>query len=195
MDTSFEDQLHFGDEGEDQTKRFMLAYWDYAIIHTSKIQNTIGKGARLDLPSLCTRTKVPIPDFLCIKFAHSKKSFFNLPRFFFMDLKTKRKADYYRNRGRWETGMDARCRQNYLNAESATGVPTYAFHLIYPTPVTAMDAQRVPPDKRPAPTGLFGCPVSQHPNEYKGMVYWGLEEMMYLATLEEVSSISKGESV
>lgn len=182
----FDLQLQFGDENEEMMRRFMLARWGYAIVHTSKIQNEAGKGGRLDLPWPCNRSRIPIPDFLCIKRIRSPH-LVNLPVQFFTDLKAKRKADYYRNRKRWESGIDKRCRDNYLLTETELGVPSWVFHLIYPTPEIAMDEQRVPSVHRTPPTGLFGCPVSQQANEYKGMVYWGIEsDMTKLASLEEV---------
>lgn len=187
----FEKQLAFGDENEEMLRVFILKHWGYAIVHTSKLKNEEGKGGRLDLPAMCQRRRIPIPDFLCIKCVHSTKSFLNLPDQFFADLKTKRKADYYRNRSRWETGMDAKCRANYLLPEQELHVPVWVFHLIYPTSEAAMDAQRVPTDKRPAPTGLYGCPVAQKVNEFRGMVYWGIEEMVKLAPLEDILSVDK----
>lgn len=190
MTPLFEKQLQFSDEHEDYMRIFMLRY-GYSMIHTSRMKNEEGKGARLYLPYGFKVPSVAIPDFLCIKCAQcilpSISPLNCLPEQFFMDLKVKRRADFYRNRARWETGIDDRCRRNYLTAEEATRIVPWVFHLIYPTPNLAMDEQRVPDLHRPAPTGLFGCPVSQRANEYKGMVYWGIkEDMKKLAELQEV---------
>lgn len=190
---SFEEQIQFGDENED-IFRVLFRTYGYAVIHTSRLRNEEGKGgSRLYLPFSHNPSEIPIPDFLCIRDHQSVVQLpagVDLPPIFFPDLKAKRKADYYRKRSRWETGIDIRCRNNYLLAQKVTSIQSWVFHLIYPTSESAMNEQYVPFHKRPAPTGLFGCPITQKANEYNGMIYWGIcEDMIKIAELDQIRKI------
>lgn len=186
----FERFLARGRKAEDATARWILRKLGYIIAPVNKIEEGNGKGPRLYLPN--GRTLVS-PDLFCIKPTSSNFIPLDLPPvfkdipFFWIDVKLKSKASFYRMNARWQTGIDKRCLSNYREVRKMTGMEVWIFHLILPTPDLASQLQRVPPQCLPAPTGLYGHPASlPYSDDFQGMVYWGISELTKFAELSDL---------
>ena len=186
----FEALLALGRKGEDAVARYILRKLGFIITPVSKIEEGIGKGPRLYLPNGRT---VAVPDLFCIKPVAGDFVPFDLPPVFtgipfcWIDVKLKNKCSFYRKNQRWQTGIDRRCWLNYREVKRMTGIDTWVFHLILPTPEVVARAQGAKGWNMPAPTGLYGHPVSlQWSDSYGTMVYWGIEDLVKFAELDDI---------
>jgi len=201
-DAQFQEKLEQGKTGERWTFNYTCRVLHYVGIPLSKIVDFKDKGPRISIPATEGRLNTPevlpiltiAPDTFCIHrhdWAHEQLI---LPSEFFLESKLKRKCSFYHKNKAWQSGIDIWCYKNYLQTEKFTGKPVLIFHLIFPTSEEAMDDQVVPSAKRPAPTGLYVHPVSlplaYDPDRNPRMVYWKIEDMQRLASLEEVKAAS-----
>lgn len=186
----FEKFLAKGRKAEDATARWILRKLGYIIAPVNKIEEGNGKGPRLYLPN--GRTLVS-PDLFCIKPTSSNFIPFDLPPVFkdiasfWIDVKLKSKASFYRKNARWQTGIDKRCLSNYREVSKMTGMEVWIFHLILPTPLLTALNQGAMRFHLPAPTGLYGHPASlAYSDDFQNMVYWGIESLTKFAELSDL---------
>lgn len=201
-DAQFQAKLGQGQLGERWTFNYTCRVLHYVNIPLSKIVDFKDRGPRIYVPATGGRPNtpevlpsyVPSPDTLCIHRHDWEHEQLILPPEFFLESKLKTKCSFYRFNKAWQSGIDTSCRNNYLQVEKFTGKPVWIFHLIFPTSEEAMNAQGVPPQKRPAPAGLYAHPVSlppaHDPSQYPRMIYWKIEDMLRLASIEEVKAAS-----
>jgi hypothetical protein len=197
-DAQFQEKLEKGQQGEQWTLNYTCRTLHYVNVPLSKIKEK-DSGPRIYIPDTdgLKPFLVPVPDTLCMfryDWRHKEQPI--LPSEFWLESKRKSKCSFYRINKAWQSGIDAWCRKNYLHVEKVTGKPVWIFHLIFPTSEEAMNHQGVPPQNRPAPEGLYAHPVSlplaYDPSPYPRMVYWKIEDMLRLASVEEVLAASEG---
>ncbi len=146
-------------------------------------------GYRLIAPDLLTINPYVSPSLW------TKDSIWEFP-FAWFEVKHKSTATFYRKKQRWQTGIDRRLYQHYCQVDQDTQIPVWLLFL-------HQDYVRTKPLMAPdCPTGLYGCPITQPYSDdwkddsyekkgYRDMVYWGIEELLQLATLEQVFAASK----
>lgn len=201
-DAQFQEKLAEGKTGERWTSNYTCRVLHYVHVPISKIVDLKDKGPRIYAPATGgqpnTPAELPIhliaPDTLCIHRHDWSHEQLILPPIFWLESKLKKKCSFYHINGAWQSGIDAWSRKSYLQVEKVTGIPVWIFHLIFPTSEEAMNAQGVPSEKRPAPAGLYVHPVSltpaYDPDRNPRMVYWKIESMQRLASIEEVQAAS-----
>jgi len=158
-----------------------------------KIDEEEDRGPRLSLPN---EHMLPSPDGLCMKpiaetisVPQSTPGFFKEIDLFFEDTKLKTKLSYYRKNRRWQTGIDKRCWHHYSELKRITDIEVLVFHLVMPTSLEDAKSQGAPMEYMPAPSGLFVHSISQpYSDDFRGMVYWGIEDLPKLATLSDFPS-------
>jgi hypothetical protein len=178
-DDYFQRRLAFGQVGESLIARFLRSRkWIVNPCYEKKIDN--GKGPRLFLPFGANESMLITPDIQAMRDRQVR----------WFDVKHKSTGTYFRKNSRWQTGIDRRHYLDYVKVRKLTQWPVWLLFLQRESTIT-----NAPPDVEPCPTGLFGCPITQPYSDTgwytsKGrrydMVYWGIEELKPLATLQEV---------
>jgi hypothetical protein len=162
--------------------------------HAPSLYVPKGGGYRLTAPDLLTINPFVTPSLW------SRDNIWEFP-FLWTEVKHKNTATFYRKwnnwEGRWQTGIDRRLYPHYCQIDKDTQIPVWLLFL-----QRNDGPSNAPPGKPPCPTGLFGCPITQPYSDdwkndtyekkgYQDMVYWGIEDLLQLATLEEVLAVSK----
>jgi hypothetical protein len=194
----FEERLKQGQLGEQWTFNYTCRILHYVNVPLSKIAEK-DKGPRIYIPSTLggRPAEVIVPDQLCMyRYDWRQKEQPILPLEFWLESKLKSRCSFYHINKAWQSGIDARCYRNYQHVEKVTGKPVWIFHLIFPTAEAFMNSQSVPWDKRPAPSGLYAHPISLTPAfdlyaAHAKMIYWKIDQMQRLASVEEVLAASE----
>jgi hypothetical protein len=182
----FQQKLAFGQIGESLIARYLRSRgWSILPVYEKEIDN--GKGPRLFLPYGYPETELIAPDLQGMKY--QKVQWF--------EAKHKSAATFYRKKWRWQTGIDKR---HYLDYKRVQEITTYPVWLLFLQRESACN--NAPLNVPSCPTGLYGCPITQLYSDEgyydRGgkryyMVYWGVQELKKLASLEEV--LQKSECV
>lgn len=177
--TYFHEALTFGQIGESLIARFLRQKgWMILPIYEKEIDN--GKGPRLFLPYGHPETELIAPDIQALRNRQVR----------FFEAKHKSAATYYRIKKRWQTGIDLRHYQDYLKVQAYTQCPVWLLFLQREAAISNATS-----DAPPCPTGLYGCPITQKISDNGfymrngrryDMVYWAIQDLKSLATLEEV---------
>lgn len=178
-DDDFQRKLVFGQIGESLIARFLRSRrWIINPCYEKEINN--GKGPRLFLPFGADDTQLITPDIQAMRDRQVR----------WFDVKHKSACTYYRKNHRWQTGIDRRHYQDYLKVQKYTQWPVWLLFLQREATIT-----NAPPEVQACPTGLFGCPITlpysddgwyTRDGRRYDMVYWGIEDLKLLATLQEV---------
>ncbi len=179
VSTTFEKSLEFGQIGESLIAQYLRKRgWTILPVYEKEIDN--GKGPRLFLPYGLPEAELIAPDIQALRNQQIK----------WFEAKHKNAATYYRKKQRWQTGIDKRHYIDYKRVQEVTKWPVWLLFL-----QRESTSKYAPADVGPCPTGLFGCPITQHWSDdgwYErdgrryDMVYWGIEELKLLATLADV---------
>lgn len=178
-DDYFHRQLARGLMKESLIVRF-LRNRGWAILPPYEKEVDDGKGPRLFLPFGLDDTELIAPDIQAFRDRQVR----------WFEVKDKSTGTYFRKNRRWQTGIDRRCYQDYVKVQKITKWPVWLLFLQGEATIT-----NAPAGVKPCPTGLFGCPITQPYSDdgwytRKGrrydMVYWGIEDLRLLATLQEV---------
>jgi hypothetical protein len=195
----------FGRDGEGLVLRYMMSKGRILVEvgalgdkgmngHAPSIYVPYKGGYRLTAPDLLTINPRVVPSLW------TKDNIWMLP-FLWTEVKHKNTATYYRKwnnwTGRWQTGIDRRLYNHYCQVDKDTCIPVWLLFL-----QRNDGPSNAPTGVSPCPTGLFGCPITQPFSDtwkddsyekkgYRDMVYWGIEDLLQLATLEEVLAVSE----
>lgn len=169
---SFEEQLKIGAIGEG-----LIAGWlrsrGHHVMPVYEKEIASGKGPRLFSPD----RQLIAPDMLTFKATDIR----------WIEAKHKTAFSWHRNTKRWVTGIDRRHYLDYLQVGSTTPFPVWLLFLH-----RGGQAKDSPAD---SPAGLFGnrlaflCTHVNHTHDHwgtSGMVYWAIDSLRRLATLDEV---------
>ncbi|MBT3325492.1 MAG: hypothetical protein HN396_04490 [Gemmatimonadales bacterium] len=182
---AFRGRLTRGEEAEDAIARWIETHMRLTVrwhpenrAHNGAPSITLPDGRRLKCP-----------DMLVSKEGRDDS------RDVFVEAKRKDESTWYRKGRRWETGIDVHYYDAYCEVEQETGHPvTLAFLHTQPEP-SARDLSLGSPTS--APTGLYVQKLHhlatseshRHPGSGyggEGMVYWGLDRFLWLASVEHV---------
>jgi len=172
---SFETSLKYGQAGESAIALWLRSRGNTVLPVYEKIIDE-GKGPQLYTPD----KEVIAPDLFV----------FGDGKAFWIEAKHKTAFTWHRITERWCTGIDLRHYGEYCIVDDETPWPVWLLFLH-----EGGQAKDSPPD---SPQGLFGNTLEylrQHENHRhanwgrSGMVYWALETLTKLATLEEVKGL------
>ena len=187
---SYDDHLAYGQAGESAISRWLRRKGGTVLPAYEKLIET-GKGPQLFGPDRA----LIAPDLLLIR----QRLDDNVQ---WIEAKHKGGFTWYRNGhpwpaleyGRWTTGIDRRHYQDYLAVAKTTPWPVWLLFLHDGTPT------KDSPDGTGGPPGLFGNEllylsghVSHESSNYglSGMVYWGIDDLKLLASLEDIRDSAK----
>lgn len=165
----------------------------FVAIHRGKSSGMEQHGPQFYCPSeICSRP-LPLLDIEVFwPYLGKRLVPHGLPPRFFADVKEKNGCSFFKQKNRWQSGIDRWFRDSYCIAERLTFTPVQIFHFIGETPSEVMDKRGVPNEYRPAPTGLYVHSVLQpiadsHTTDYEDMVYWAVEsDMKKIADLSTI---------
>lgn len=184
MVTNFQQTLAQGQVGESLISRYLRSKgWLIFPAYEKEIDN--GKGPRLFLPYGMPKAELVAPDLQGLKYRKV-----GIPEIRWFEAKSKSTATFYRKKQRWQTGIDKRHYQDYVRVQEVSSCAVWLLFL------QENNAHNNAPDGvAPCPTGLFGCPITQHwsddgwyirDGKRYDMVYWGIEELKLIAPLSDV---------
>jgi hypothetical protein len=167
---SFNDRLKTGLLGEDEISRWFIRK-SFQVLPAYQIEVNHGKGPRLFTPD----GQFISPDLLI----------FNSKKILWIEAKTKSAFTWHRQSNTFQTGIDRRHWNHYLEVEKRTPFPVWILFL-HRQGCIAKDT----PAGMESPSGLFGNSVPelnrtihhQHDNwGPSGMVYWTVNALKKLA--------------
>lgn len=170
----FRKRLAFGLQGESVIEAWLVTSGYNVIPVTDGVRN--GRGPRILKPN----GVVTAPDFLTLNESAQ-----------WQEVKTKSHFTYYRARGKFQTGIDGAPWAEYVKANLENKTNLLFLHLL-DDPQSA-DPQCPMPE---CPTGLYGQSVDylqEHIDHSSdkfgngGMVFWNVDALHKLATLEELA--------
>lgn len=170
---NFNTQLRFGQAGESVIARWFRSR-GYAVMPVYEKIIDSGKGPQLFLPN---DEALIAPDIFVFKTDNAS----------WIEAKHKTAFSWHRITGRWVTGIDLRHYNDYLKVEDSTPWPVWLLFLH-----EGGQAKDSPSD---SPRGLFGGSLAylrkneSHRSDNwgkSGMVYWSINSLRLIATLEEV---------
>jgi hypothetical protein len=169
---SFQEQLRNGQVGES-----LIAQWlknrNFHVLPIYEVEENTGKGPRLFSP----KEQLIAPDMLA----------FNDGKTLWIEAKHKTAFSWHRKTGRWVTGIDIRHYEDYCKVAETT--PFKVWLLFLQRGGHAKDSPEI------SPSGLYGNDLvflRQHENHRhgnwgnSGMVYWAIETLRKLASLEAI---------
>jgi hypothetical protein len=170
---TFKAQLRYGAAGESAIATWLRSRGCAVLPVYEKIIDD-GKGPRLYMPD----GVLIAPDLFVFK---GKEAFW-------IEAKHKTAFTWHRITGRWVTGIDLRHYADYCTVDDSTPWPVWLLFL--------HDGGQAKDSPDNSPSGLFGnrldvlrrCENHRHNNWGRsGMVYWAVESLQKLASLETVS--------
>ncbi len=146
-----------------------------------------GKAPSIYVPNRIT--PLVSPDLLTVKTDYDQtvlqSTFWDFP-FLWAEVKGKNEFTFYRRKDRWQTGIDKRHYEHYVEVQTLTRIPAWLF-FFQPEDTPKPQREPIPEKHLPMPRGLYACPISQkYSDEWEHMVYWGICELQQVATVEEV---------
>jgi len=175
---TFKEQLAFGQIAETQIARWLLARGGVVLpIYDVEIQS--GKGPRV----FSKDEQFAAPDLLVASSGGVH----------WIEAKHKTVFTWHRISKQWTTGIDLHHYSDYRCVEERIPWPVWLLFLHRSATPDSRDMAANCPEA--CPVGLFGNPLSvlvdneshQHCNHGRhGMVYWGVDSLRRIATLEEV---------
>lgn len=175
MVMSFNESLEHGKIGEGLIAQWLQSRGWYVIpIYEKQIDD--GKGPRVYAPQ---GKKIIAPDALIM---HP-----DTRRVMFVECKRKSVFSWYRKTQQWQTGVDLKHWENYLQLYSQTGYEIWLLFLHENSEKEGWD------EPYPCPVGLFGQDIRKLESlgrigreHAKGMIYWNHEDLVCLASIKEV---------
>jgi hypothetical protein len=180
--TTFAESLRIGRIAEGEISQW-LQRLGYAVLPAYEIEINSGKGPQL----FSAEGSFVAPDLALIKPGS----------FLWAEAKRKTVFSWYRQKQRWETGIDIRHFEDYLRVSEITGAEVILFFLHISDTPSDIDTQY---ENCPlwCPTGLYGNRLSKlkdigrrSEKWAKGMIYWGEEDLKRYADLSEVIRAEK----
>lgn len=186
---AFRQQLAFGKIAESQIASWLRSRGN-TVLPVYEVEMDTGKGPQLFLPD----EELIAPDLFVFKFSYDDGQ-----EAWWTEAKHKSVFSWHRITGRWTTGVDLRHYHDYLRVDELTPWPVW---LLFLHSKDRCDRRNEP---WPCPTGLFGRPLEylrEHENHRSqprnngtgwgrtGMVYWAYDDLMLLATLDDVCAAS-----
>lgn len=168
---SFHQSLAYGMAGESAIAQWLRKRGCAVLPVYEKILDT-GKGPTLFMPE----GVLIAPDMLVFKSSNA----------WWIEAKHKTAFTYYRKKRQFETGIDLRHYQDYLQVDDFTPWPVWLLFL---------HRGGQAKDSPPSPGGLYGNKLSylrEHESHRSlehgpsGMVYWGIDDLQKLAELDEL---------
>lgn len=176
--TSFASQLKYGQAGESAIAAWLYSKGFCVLPVYEKIIDT-GKG-----PQLFSATESLVaPDIVAIARNRPIR---------WIEAKHKSAFTYYRKTGRWQTGIDLRHYEDYCKVAAVTAWPVWLMFL-HEGGCDIHTGQE-------SPTGLYAQKLSvlqecvdhvdrgEKNNSTSGMVYWNIEDLERMASLDEVTA-------
>ena len=192
-DAAFEQNLAFGRIGESLLATWLRRKHQWSLLPAYEIEMVKGKGPRIFTPT----DQLVSPDFLGLRG--------NEVRWF--EAKHKSVFSWYRAKQCWVTGINLRHCQQYVEVSKRFPFPIFLIFLHEEDHLRPEDPKYSDPkyseDKKhyPCPTGLFYCRLTErtltdassysHIWEKGSMIYLSINQLVQLATMEEVKQISK----
>lgn len=177
----FNERLAFGKLGESKIASWLRNRGNYVLpVYETEMKY---KGPRLYAPT----REIISPDLLV--FSHEGVRW--------IEAKHKTVFTWHRITKRWTTGIDRRHYREYLSLAEEFPWPIWLLFLHESEEPNNRDKEYCP---KKCPTGLYGGDIlelndsinHEHDGHGKsGMVYWALESLIELATLQEVNSATK----
>jgi hypothetical protein len=170
---NFGDSYRYGRVGERGIINWISRTLGYNVIPTCDIMPT-GKGG----PGMFNLDgKTIVPDVLVMKGKFLR----------WYEIKRKARFAWNRNYRTWVTGIDISAYENYIRVVEQTKIPVWLLFL-------QEQALRDEGSQGTCPTGLYGqdlAELRQHEHQRWDkppfpMVYWRPDDLLYLATIEEV---------
>ena len=177
--SGFEQQLRIGRIGEGVLATWLRKNKGYSVLPVYEKELADGKG-----PVLFTGMgELIAPDLLCFRKQTARGN-----DVIWFEAKTKSAFTWHRITSTWVTGIDLRHYEDYKRVDALSPFPVWLLFLHKDG--IAKDT----PAGMTSPTGVFGQSLAylsthehhRHDNWARGMVYWGLETLRKLATLEEL---------
>jgi len=174
--SKFDRQYKYGLAGETVIARWLRSRGGLVMPVYEKIVDT-GKGPRLFVPG----GELVAPDLLTC----------NNGRATWVEAKHKTAFTWHRITSRWVTGIDLHHYTDYLEVAHESKWPVWLLFL--------QDGGEAKDSPTQSPSGLFGndlivlqgCENHRHNKGGKhGMVYWAIDSLMRLATLDEINSLA-----
>ena len=169
---TFQESLHCGAIGESLIARW-LNWRGWHVLPVYEVEAQSGKGPRL----FAKDRQLIAPDMLVLKG----------DTVLWIEAKHKDAFSWHRNTQQWTTGIDLRHYVDYCEVNDSTQRDVWLLFLH-----RGGQAKDSPPD---SPSGLFGqsllalrCRESHRHSNWgnSGMVYWGKDSLIKLASLEDV---------
>lgn len=172
----FKSDLAFGQIGESDIARWLRSRGHWVLpVYEKEIEN--GKGPRLFLPD----GELIAPDMLVLG-----------KEVVWVEAKHKTAFTWYRKGGMFQTGIDLRHYMDYLKVQDES---PYDVWLLF------LHRGGQAKDSPPSPSGLYGNalsylrqhedhrspPADTHPG---GMVYWNIDVLRLMASLDEIDKLS-----
>lgn len=181
-----------------QTGETKMAYWlrrakERSILPVYDIPINTGKGPRFYSALSSGHDQLVAPDMLTIGCGKIQWVEAKLKSVFSWRRMPCQRYPY----ARWQTGIDKRHYHDYLHVREVTDIPLWIMFLHESSTPWEKDRKQGCPEM--CPTGLFGREITQleklvdHEDSYEKasgreypMVYWNHQDLIQLATLEEV---------
>lgn len=187
MQARFEDALRQGAIGESIITKYLCNVWGFAVLPAYEKVIDDRKGPRLFLRD----KNLVVPDML---------GFTNLGPAVWVEAKVKTLFSWYGKGRYFVTGINYHHYQDYQEVERQTGTPVLLAFLHYQAKTWARDVTKWGAPST-CPTGLFGIwldKTRESHRDYSGntlMIYWRYENLLRLATLEEMAQYGDLEHV
>lgn len=189
--TTFEQMLARGRRAEDCVSQWLMWTRGYALLPVYLIEEQ-EKGPRLYTKD----KKLIVPDILAVRREQKKTSDIR-----WLEVKAKSHFAWYRlGGGRWQTGINRKHYQHYLEVQRVTGIPVFLLFL-HQNDIPSL-SDRILGSPLICPIGLFCCHINVTPIQtgsfrrgtYSAdteMVYWSHAQLTPLASIDEVSTLVK----
>ena len=162
----------------DTDARWIMLARGAQVLPIYDIEYETGKGPRIFAAS----GSLVAPDLLI----------FSRGKLHWIEAKHKSVFTWYRKKQRWETGVDLRHYHQYLKVRKTFDLPVWLLFLHRVSVPSSID-RKYPDCPEACPVGLFGNDLDflqsrsrEDARWARGMVYWGIEDLKQLATLNEV---------
>jgi hypothetical protein len=170
--SDFNASLAYGEDGERKIARFLI-WRGRSVLPVYEKTGAEWKGPRFHAPG----RQLIAPDLFVL----------NGVKMFWVEAKRKSVFSWYRIGQVWETGIDKHCWNDYLALAKLHPIPVWLFFL--------HEREETPEGDGHSPTGLFGNDIeflkdniSHESGKWgkSGMVYWAVESLKRIATLQQI---------